>query len=303
VKLHAGSVPDGQHPWRCMFNTDAFYALRDQPVYHEVLRDQSGDVLGDLTYHASERVSGWSAPFGGPDWCREYWKPEQVHAAIDRILAVPLRVRMKPESFGECEALALQAMLQHGFSVEYVELNYAIRLPSVIDDYEATLSRQARAAIDRGEELDLQIVHAGESEYLWERGYEVLRANREAKGRALSLTLDYVRAIRDAFPGLVRMLLAYQNREMGPHVVAAALLYRVAAGRDVVQFWGDDPAAGLASSPMNLLVREVVQHAICSGAKVLDLGISTEGGVPNGGLCRFKRSVGAVAEPRYVLGR
>lgn len=303
MRLHVGSVPDGQHPWRALFNCDAFYALRGEPCWHEVLRDRAGNVLGDLTYHATERVSGWSAPFGGPDWRREYWKPEQVHEAISRVLKVPMRIRMKPASYGENEAATLQALLCHGWRVEYAELNYSIGLPAAIDEYEAGLSRQARAAIDAGEELDLQIVEAGlDDEHLWKRGYEVLRDNRAAKGRAISLTLDYVRAIRDAFPGLVRMLLAYQNRAMGPEIVAAALVYRVAAGRDVVQFWGDDPRHGLPASPMNLLVREVVQSSIQTGANVLDLGISTEGGVPNGGLCRFKRSIGARAEPRFVLG-
>lgn len=306
MALHAGSVPDGQHPWRCLFNTDAFYALRGEPCWHETLQDGAGNVLGDMTFHTSEAVSGWSAPFGGPDWRREYWRPEQLHDALGQLWrqSPRLTIRAKPASYGENEVLTVQALLQHGFYVRHAELNYAIEVPATIDEYEATLSRQARAAIDKGDEMDLQLVEPGPSdELLWRRGYEVLRDNREAKGRPISLTLDYVRAIRDAFPGLVRMLLAYQNREMGPEVVAAALVYRVGAGRDVVQFWGDDPRHGLPASPMNLLVREVVQHAISTGARVLDLGISTEGGVPNGGLCRFKRSVGARAEPRYVLAR
>lgn len=301
MRLHAGSVPDGQHPWRVLFNTDAFYALRGEPCWHETLQDRAGNVLGDLTYHSTERVSGWSAPFGGPDWRREYWRPEQVHEAISRIVKLPMRIRAKPASYGENEAATLQALLQHGWTVQYGELNYSIALPATIDDYEQGLTRQALAALNRGEEMDLQIVEPGrEDEALWLVGYELLRRNRAAKGRALSLTFEYVRAIRDQFPGLVRMLLCYPSTTA--KIVAAALVYRVGPGRDLVQFWGDDPEHGLPASPMNTLVREVVQGSISTGATVLDLGISTEGGIPNGGLCRFKRSIGARAEPRFVLG-
>lgn len=306
MSLHAGSAPDGQHPWRCLFNTDAFYALRGETAWHEVLVDDAGNVLGDLTFSTSGGVSGWSAPFGGPDWRREYWRPEQIRDGLQRVIGRALWIRCKPPSYGENEAATVQALLADGWLVKSAELNYWIPVPATIDEYEASLSRQARAAIDHGsEDLGLETVELGpKADLLWLRAYQVLRDNREAKGRKISLDFEYVLAIRDAFPGLVRMLVALtgDGQSYAHDVVAAALVYRVGAGRDVVQFWGDDPEAKLKWSPMNLLVRDTVQHCIQTGARVLDLGISTEDGVPNGGLCRFKRSVGARAEARLVLG-
>lgn len=306
-RLHAGTVPDGQHPHRVLFNTDHFYRLRDAPAWHEVLKDADGNALGDMTFHTDLRVSGWSAPFGGPDWSREYWRPEQIHQAVGGMGFGTSRamIRAKPQSFGENEAATLQALLQYGWTIEQAELNYSIPVPATLDEYERTLSRQAVAAIDRGEEQCLACWDVPvESERTWAQCYEVLKANREEKGRPISLDLGYVRAIRDAFPGLVRMMACsgVEGSARPGEIVAAALVYRVARARDVVQFWGDH-APWLRWSPMNLLVREVVEDAIRTGAKVLDLGISTEDGAPNGGLCRFKRSVGARAEPRFVLGR
>jgi hypothetical protein len=52
---------------------------------------------------------------------------------------------------------------------------------------------------------------------------------------------------------------------------------------------------------MNLLVRDVVDHSLTTGAHVLDLGISTTDGVPNAGLVQFKRSIGAASEVRLQL--
>jgi hypothetical protein len=52
---------------------------------------------------------------------------------------------------------------------------------------------------------------------------------------------------------------------------------------------------------MNLLVHAVVEHSIASGAATVDIGISSEDGVPNHGLIQFKRSVGCRIEPRLRL--
>lgn len=60
---------------------------------------------------------------------------------------------------------------------------------------------------------------------------------------------------------------------------------------------------------MNLLALRVVERALATGAAILDLGISTEPGAEPGqarvqeGLARFKLSVGAQAEPRFVFVR
>ena len=122
-------------------------------------------------------------------------------------------------------------------------------------------------------------------------GYEVLRRNRVDRGRPMRLGLDYVRAC-DAFPGRVRLILV----ESAERTVAAALVYRVTAGHDLVQYWGD-ALHDLPVSPMNLLVAAVVEHALAGGASFVDIGISTEDGVPNHGLLQFKRSVGCILEP------
>jgi Acetyltransferase (GNAT) domain len=73
-------------------------------------------------------------------------------------------------------------------------------------------------------------------------------------------------------------------------VCAAALVYRILPGRDVVQYWGDAHHA-LARSPMNVLVHRLVERSLAEGVETIDLGISTDHGVPNQGLIQFKQSV------------
>jgi CelD/BcsL family acetyltransferase involved in cellulose biosynthesis len=114
----------------------------------------------------------------------------------------------------------------------------------------------------------------------------------------MRLPYEYVARLRDAFGECIRMLTAVHDGT----VVAAALLYRIAPGHDLVQYWGDHH--DLPCSPMALLARDVVAHSLASGGSFVDLGVSTDHGLPNLGLMQFKRSVGASVETRLeVVGR
>jgi hypothetical protein len=86
----------------------------------------------------------------------------------------------------------------------------------------------------------------------------------------------------------------------GEATCAAALLYRVLPGRELVQYWGD-AHHDLPRSPMNLLAYRLVEQAIAERVETIDIGISTDDGVPNQGLIQFKQSVLARPTLRPVL--
>ncbi len=88
----------------------------------------------------------------------------------------------------------------------------------------------------------------------------------------------------------------------GGRSCAAALLYRVAPGRELVVYWGD-AGHDLPRSPMNVLALRLVELALAEGARTLDLGISSVDGVPDQGLIQFKRSVLARESLRLDLVR
>lgn len=164
-------------------------------------------------------------------------------------------------------------------------------------DYVEALRSPARRALRHAFSEPFTFTEA-DDERGWSTAYAVLAANRAAKGRRLSLSLDYVRAARDAFPGRIRMhLLAHDGVPC-----AAALVYRVLPRRDLVVAWGDAGHA-LARSPMNLLAHRLVERALADGVLSLDLGILSVAGVPDRGLCRFKRSILARETLRVDLVR
>jgi hypothetical protein len=90
---------------------------------------------------------------------------------------------------------------------------------------------------------------------------------------------------------------------MGDEPIAAALVYDVLSDVDLLVAWGDH-GHDLPRSPMKLLAYHLVGRALERGARILDLGPSSEkDGSPNAGLVHFKRSLGAVAGTRLVLVR
>lgn len=255
----------------------------------------SGDVL----------VSGHSAPFGGPDLVRADPTVDDVvdlvQGSLQQLRAdgvARVLIRARPVEYSPAEPLLEYAWLQAGFAVEHCDLNQVVDLQPVLagGDAIALLSRKrARdVRLDLAAPHELQEVVDGAGIATCHR---ILADNRAAHGRPPGVARDYLVRARAAFPGLVH---PYVLRIAG-RPVAAAIVYRVLADVDLLVAWGDDAAHGLQRSPMNLLGHLLVQRSAGTGARLLDLGPSSEkDGSPNLGLAHFKRSVGGAPGTRKV---
>jgi hypothetical protein len=294
----------------CLFNDDAYHLLHlgdDEEVLEVEGRSADGRLVGTASGVVSDGTwtSGHRAPFGGFDLARDWATPTEVGTFVDDVLAelrrrglVAARVRTKPTSWSAAEPLLQQALLTRGFVVEQAELNFHIDVGTRhADGYAASLKKEARKALHRAQGLGLDFSLLDDPA-TWDEAFTVLRANRESKGRPMNLDLDELRRLAAAFGDRIRMVVLRH----GDAVVAAALLYRADPGREVVVRWGDH-GHELPHSPMYLLAERVVDLVGSEGATRLDLGISTDGGVPNPGLVQFKRAVGADAELRLDLVR
>jgi hypothetical protein len=299
-------------PWLAMFNSGAFHTLNGNGDDALILPyEEEGRLVGVLSgvFVGDRFVSGLSAPFGGPDFARPRETASRVSATLDHALAEveragarTIEIRCRPASWSANEALVQFALLNRGFHVEAANLSHAIDLRCCdgVDEYVERLKSPARRALRHAasEPFDLAEVEP------WERPWAILEANRGARGRRLSLDLDYVERARRTFPGRLRM---FELRHDG-HPCAAALVFTVAPDCWYVYAWGD---AGhtLARSPMNVLVLRLVERALAEGVQVIDAGATTTP-APQGdplhveeGLAQFKQSVLARAELRPVLVR
>ena len=314
--LREGTVPDPAQPHLVLWNTAAYADLRPEMAGRHV-HEQASDgrplasfagvvAAGDDGRRAW--VSGHMAPFGGPDFCRDHESVDKVAELVAAVVEQgaglgvdEIVVRTKPPHYSELEAYTTFQFLTHGFALAAAELNgyVDLRPHTSHEAYEASLRKETRKALraTRAQPLDVALVER-DDEATWAAGHEVLRRNRHAKGRPMHLSLPYLAAVRDTFPGLVRMLVL----RTGGRVVAASVVYRMARARDYVVYWGDADH-DLAQSPMPLLASEVMRHCLETGAATVDLGICSADGVANPGLVQFKRSMGAQFETRFELVR
>ena len=293
-----------------LFNRDDFHALNLRPGQRAVRIDHhdAGRLVGSLVGVRDGDVvtCGHSAPFGGPDLVRDAETAANVVALLERAVGEldadgvrTIRVRCRPAFLSGSETTVQFALLNLGFRVEACELGFHIDLEPLdgIGAYVAGLRSPARRALRHGLAEPFALREA-EDDARWDTGYDLLAANRAAKGRRLALDAGYVRAARDAFPGRVRMAVL----EHAGRPCAAALTYRVLPGRELVVYWGDADHE-LPRSPMNVLAHAMVARALGEGVRSLDIGPSSIAGVPDQGLIQFKRSVGARESLRLDLVR
>jgi hypothetical protein len=255
-------------------------------------------------------TSGFSAPFGGVDLERADETPSRICALVDdavaQLDALGVResvVRCRPACHAPGTEDAVRfALLNAGFAVDEADLSFTLDLAGLPDGdaWLAARKRELRRAVRNAGPDDFTFTDARD----WPAAFALLQANREARGRELSVTLERVLAVREAFGDRIRLA---ELRHADGTAVAAALTYRVSAAAELVVAWGDADH-DLSHSPMPVLVLRLVERALDEGLRALDLGTSTlpdDDGhrVPNDGLVQFKRAVGATAELRPVLRR
>ena len=125
-----------------------------------------------------------------------------------------------------------------------------------------------------------------------ERAYGVIRKNRDAHGYPLRMSLDEVVATAPVV-GARFMVMTWRGED-----VAAAQVHCVAPGIGQVVYWGDAPGY-VEMRPMNYFTMEVARHFRNEGMRILDIGPSSEEGVPSPGLCDFKESIGCMVSPKF----
>lgn len=117
--------------------------------------------------------------------------------------------------------------------------------------------------------------------------YEVIEANRLAKGHAMSMSLPQLQTMAERFP---EAIVLFGSRD-GPRLAAAALCLRLGGGILYVFYWGDQP--GYATlSPVVGIADAVYRHCQQEGLRLLDVGTSTVDHEAHHGLIQFKRGLG-----------
>lgn len=282
-----------------VYNSVGFAELnrhKCEDVHYLVFRDAKvrfGMILGQKGFRL---LSPFSAPFGG-FLANRRQSLEEIDQAV-ALLAnygharqLDIHVTLPPAIYDADWAKYASAMMRAGRLV-YADINYHYDL-SLFDKFEQYLSGNARNKYRNSLRYPFvtQELDACREEDV-SRAYTIIKANRQSHGYPLRMTLDDVISTAPVVGAMFLVM------TLGEQDVAAAQIHRVTDTIAQVVYWGDMP--GFADMrAMNRFTHDVLDFCHRRGFTRLDIGPSSEEGVPSYGLCEFKETLGCVSTLKY----
>lgn len=174
------------------------------------------------------------------------------------------------------------------------ELNFALNLKTLrIEDYTENLPANGRKNLVGALHENFRLTKCSTRQEK-ELAYKIIAQNRAAKGYPLRMTWEQVKETIKIVPH--DFFIVFN----GDLPVASAIVFHVTEKIVQVIYRGNIPDK-LSAKSMNYLAYKLTAHYHELGMKYLDIGPSTENGVPNYGLCNFKRSIGCEIGSKFVM--
>nr|WP_288826261.1 hypothetical protein [uncultured Clostridium sp.] len=241
----------------------------------------------------------FSAPFGNLEIIKKF-EIEKLDEAIEAIdyYAVnngieKVNIILPPLFYNETVLSAyINSLLRHNYCIKYQDINFQLDLRKCYNsEYANMLPRNGRKNLRIGLEAGLELIHC---KNIVEKkdAYQVIAINRREKGYPLRMSFEQVsktiNVIQNDF---------FIVKCSGVNIAAAQIFYITSEIAQVI-YWGDIPGYS-EYKPINFLAYKLIQFYGNKGLKYLDIGPSTEFGIPNYGLCDFKLSLGCDMSPKF----
>ncbi len=278
---------------------NAFYKNKMSEVI-ELALNRRGKALirGFFGVRDGEYLSPFSAPFGG------FWPLKQTVSLADYMeLGTSLHDFLNTNHSKSCQltlppacyepsqiSMQIKGLLAAGFAIAHVDINHNIELGT--GEFETGLHRGGRRSLKNAMSHGLTFIQC-ESPEDCRRAYNVIKTNRQQKGKPLHLGFEDIESVMQLTD--IDFFLIKQ----GEVDVAGAVVYRVTADIMQVIYWGHDVNYN-ALNPVHLLARHLFEF-YRADYTILDIGTSSIAGVPDPGLCSFKESIGCKTSLKYTL--
>lgn len=233
--------------------------------------------------------SPYAAPFGGifsKDYRTDWNALNQFISEIGKYLLSTgvenLRIAFPAPIYSKnITTKVINSLINGAYPIRLMpEINSHISLPSHDKlDYPKNIKEIIRKTSRAG----LKIKEVYEE---WEKlaAYEIVAENRKSKSRVMSISYSHLRSLDKVFETRYFII---KNQEL--QSVASAITFKSTSKIVYAQFWGDT-MIGRGLNAMDFLSVSMVDIFKEEGFSILDLGVSTEQGMPNAGLLRFKES-------------
>jgi hypothetical protein len=241
--------------------------------------------------------SPFSAPFGGFHFLNNQIHTGEIDRFRDLLKAYiverglkKVEIKLPPDIYNlSFNAKTVNSFLRGGFLISIPEITQWVDLEHFAGVYSNGSARtKYNQAVKNG--LSFNAISDPES---MQYAYELIRQNRIDFNRPIYMTFDQLVEINTLWP-----VDFFQVTDKTDRMVASAVLYR--GHEKIIQaiFWADNES-GRSLRAMDFCLINLWNHYKKLGYKFIDIGISTESGIPNEGLIRFKETHEAFSSARF----
>jgi len=230
----------------------------------------------------------YSAPFGGV-----FSKDSRVQFNIIDLFVRELCVYLIKIGVQSLRIVFPSALYSTNTSTKvinsFINLDYSIKIIPDINNHielsayrELSYHKNTKKLIRRATEAGLTMNEVFDEQKF--TIYNILKENRESKSRFLSLSYNKLRSL-DQICG-TRYYIVKDNNGAP---IAGGIIFQLTPRIMYAQYWGDNEI-GRKLNAMDFLSTNLVKLFMKEGFSYFDVGVSSENGIPNNGLLRFKES-------------
>lgn len=222
---------------------------------------------------------------------------EQVIKCLERYCVkngiLKIIFRLPPSFYDETYICKIQnCLLRLEYKIESMDLNYQFYLSekkNIVDEMQRNAKKNLRIALEKKFKLEYC-----SDDTQKRKAYDIISINRKQKGYPLRMSWQQVSDT------IKKMQNDFWLLKLNDKYIAAAIIFKVTIDIYQVIYWGDIYGYS-EEKPMNYIAYKLYEHYAEMGARVLDIGPSTEDGNPNYGLCRFKESIGCEVSSKITF--
>jgi len=279
-----------------VFNHSSFNNLNKDKadlVNYLIFSNEGKPKLGITGGIKTEKFySPFSAPFGG--WCYNE-KPDikDIEGAYDALESwcpqkgiKSIRIVPPPLFYDESSlSMFFSTAIRKNYTLEIVDLNFHFKLANFNSDYLENIAYNARKNYNVGERKHLIVEKVTDIGSI-QLAYNIIAQNRQQRGYPLKMSLnnieETIKIINADF------FITYTSDRVA---IASAMVFRVTDKIAQVVYWGHNIDYS-SLKPINYLSYNLFEYYKEAKLEHLDIGPSTELGIPNYGLIEFKQSIG-----------
>lgn len=243
--------------------------------------------------------SPFSAPFGGFHFRSENCYPEVIESFIESLISFAetenlknIQITLPPDIYSQStNAKVINTLIRLGFKMQLPEITNWVDLTKFNEIYTHNASRTYYNQAVKNK-LEFHEVTSLEDK---QSIYNLIVANRERMGRPIYMTFEDILETSRLFPTDFLKVINPDGE-----IVAGAIFYRAHKEIAYAVFWGD-ALEGRAVRAMDFLIFNLWSFYKKAGFTFIDLGTSTESGIPNEGLLRFKETHECVSSIRHTF--